>query len=560
MVQGQDRLDIYPLVSRLSPDDTTLSLQITLGRVPLEGELVRLSLHHLHRCITEADLVLRAGTTWYQYELGIPWSSLPEGCIGLGVIATDGLEQAYTAIDVGTCSIRYGFVSDFTTDDRLRESAVIENLLRNHITHVQFYDWHYRPHQFAPDDPQCLCYEDTMGKSVDLHTVRSLLDRMHLAHMKGLGYGAVYAAGREYLAAHPQEALYDSAGNTFDLIDTFFIMNLANRLWCDHLIEQYRHAVEQVGFDGIHMDTYGYPKEGWGYEHGGMQHKQHVKLEREFVKLIDRWAAHGDENIFNNVGGWPAGLTASADQAACYIEVWEPHTCYRHLRSLIQTAAAAGRPVILAAYLVPFRQPHTPEVLASALYLIAEVSAAGATSLLLGQEHAILRAPYYSDYGILTPEEAQRITDLYDMQVRYQELLYSPDLQDITESHALGADREFAITTDPQWPVTIEGEPNGIHAVVKRSDHRVVINLINMIDQVDACWNAPKHPCSTRPALQLMIPRYGTGMRIWWCSPEHSLLNPIELGLTPCEGVRGPSVSCTIEELPLWSLIWCDWE
>ncbi len=555
MDHRQDRLSIYPLVSRLEPDDTTLTLQITLGRVPTEGEWVRLSLYHLHRCIRENELLLRAGQQHYQYELDLPRSELPEGCIGLGITAADALEQACTAVDLGTCSIRYGFVSDFTTDDLSREPAVMENLLKHHITHVQFYDWHYRPHQYAPDDPQESCYEDMMGKPIDLHTVRSLLERLHRVRMKGLGYGAVYAAGREYLSAHPEEALYDLEGNTFDLIDTFFIMNPANHRWCDHLIEQYRYAVEQLGFDGIHMDTYGYPKVGWGYEL-----KQPVRLEREFVKLIDRWAAHGDENIFNNVGGWPAGLTAAADQAACYIEVWEPHTCYRHLRSLIQRAAVAGKPVILAAYLAPFRQEHTPEVLASALYLNAEVSAAGATSLLLGQEHALLTAPYYSDYGVLTPEEAQLITDQYDMQVRYQELLYSPDLQDITESHALGADREFGITTDPRWPVSIEGEPNGIHAVVKRSDHRVVINLINMIDQVDACWNAPKHPCSTRPALQLMIPKYGTGMRIWWCSPEHSLLNPTELEITPCEGVRGPSVSCTIEELPLWSLIWCDWE
>ncbi len=127
-------------------------------------------------------------------------------------------------------------------------------------------------------------------------------------------------------------------------------MDLDSPGWRENILKQYRYAVDTVGFDGIHMDTYGYPKSGWGYK----SESSH-SLEGSFISFIEEWGRHGDENIFNNVGGWPAKSTASEDQEACYIEVWEPHRRYHHLRTMIGEVLPAGKPVIIAAYLEPFK-------------------------------------------------------------------------------------------------------------------------------------------------------------------------------------------------------------
>lgn len=79
--------------------------------------------------------------------------------------------------------------------------------------------------------------------------------------MKTLGYGAVYAASESYYREHPEQALYTSCGEPFRFIDIFYIMNIKNdNPWHYHIIEEYAEAVKKAGFDGIHMDTYGFPR------------------------------------------------------------------------------------------------------------------------------------------------------------------------------------------------------------------------------------------------------------------------------------------------------------
>jgi dextranase len=341
-------------------------------------------------------------------------------------------------------------------------------------------------------------------------------------------------------------------------------MNLENRQWREHLIRQYAYAVEDVGFDGIHMDTYGYPKSGWGYDSDDDTQMKYYDLQSQFVSIINTWARHGDVNIFNNVGGWPAEATAAANQEACYIEVWPPHTRYHHLRSLIQSAKRRHKPVILAAYLEPFKKrdeenSRTSTPVESARVLTAIASSLGATTLLLGEDGAVLTQPYYSDYSRLTDEEKEIMRRYYDHQVRFRELLFAPEAEDITESHGLGENREFSLqATDPEVPVTHDGEPGSIMAVITRSKKRIVINLINLIDQMDDLWNAEKPACSSRPAVTIQIPKYSHGMRVFCCSADSQPAKVQQLPIKDIAGVRGPSLECTIDHLSEWTTIWCE--
>jgi dextranase len=393
-----------------------------------------------------------------------------------------------------------------------------------------------------------------------------LIQEIQYSGIRALGYGAVYAATKQYLDAHPRQGLYDINGKPYDLIDTFFIMNLDNRQWREHLLKQYTYAVEEVGFDGIHMDTYGYPKSGWGYESDEDTQMKYYDLQSQFVDVINEWARHGDENIFNNVGGWPAEVTAAANQEACYIEVWPPHTRYHHLRSLIQNAKRQHKPVILAAYLEPFKKRYeensrTSAPVESARLLTAIASSLGATTLLLGEDGAVLTQPYYSDYSQLTDEEAEFMRRYYDHQVRFRELFYDPDAEDITESHGLGENREFSIIpTDPETPVTHDGEPGSIMVVITRTQKRIVIHLINLIDQENDLWNAEKSACSSQPEITIQIPKYRHSMRVFCCSADSQPAEIQQLPIKDIAGVRGPSVECRFNHLSLWTTIWCELE
>ena len=145
------------------------------------------------------------------------------------------------------------------------------------------------------------------------------------------------------------------------MTDIFCIMNISEQSpWHHHSIGEYRKAVEQVGFDGIHMDTYGYPKTGFS-RLGGEPKLE--RLDEQFPALINNTRRELEQSkddvclIFNNVGNWPVDTVGAAAQDAIYVEVWKPYERYHHIREIIAWAQrhGGGKPVILAAYLVPFR-------------------------------------------------------------------------------------------------------------------------------------------------------------------------------------------------------------
>jgi dextranase len=466
-----------------------------------------------------------------------------------------------SAIDRGNGPVRYGFLSDFSPQDADTRALAIDFLLANHITHVQFYDWSFRPHQYRPaltaGTLETTVYRDTMGKTIDLKVVRDLIAALHSQRMLALGYGAVYAATEEYLQNHPEQALYDREGHPIDLIGKFFIMNCAEQgPWCQRILDQYRYAVEQVGFDGIHMDTYGFPKSAWDSA-GNL-----VNLCTQFVSLIDAWASHGDVNIFNNVGGWPAEATGQAAQAAVYIEVWDPHTKYRHIRQLIKDARRSAKPVVLAAYLEPFKHRTNGTLGALRAYqlLSAAICAYGATHLIFGERGAVLTQPYYSDYTLLTVFEQRVVRQYNDFQVRYRELLYDSTFVEITESHVLGENREFSIEVQEVGTsrVSFDGEAGTVWAIVHRNEQRIVVNLINLVDQIDSMWNTGKQEVTTSPAVRIQIPWYAPSMRIFVASPDTAQGDAQELSWTEAKGPRTSACEVVVENLMTWSVLWVE--
>ncbi|NCB31829.1 MAG: hypothetical protein EOM66_10535, partial [Clostridia bacterium] len=371
----------------------------------------------------------------YQYARNetIILPPLPAGGYGVHARLMRGdelVEEAFTAVDVDGTAVRYGFLSDFLPED----DADVESMAKYHITHVQFYDWSYRHDTLVPP---CEEYSDMMGKHNSLPVIRQKITACHRHGMLAMAYGAVYAASREFWERHREWGLYASGQTPMVFIDTFYYMDVSSP-WRKHLIEQYKAALRHVGFDGVHMDTYGEPKRALSVK------GEPRELEADLPVLIAdaaqaiRKTGREPHLIFNNVGAWPVEATCLQPQEAVYMELWPPMDQYRHLRGAVQSARRGGKPVVLAAYSAPFRNDTPQRALYSELILSFAIALQGATQLFLGEENAVVTQGYYADYARLTAWQMERIKAYQDFFVRYQELLMDASLRDVSLTHAGG--------------------------------------------------------------------------------------------------------------------------
>lgn len=227
-------------------------------------------------------------------------------------VRTQVMSSAFDVVSNWRKSPRYGFLSDFYSEDA-GDWADIESLNKLHINMVQFYDWMYKHDQLVPPMME---YTDLMGRTLNREVVQEKISLCHQYGMKAIAYGAVYAASKDYYDQHKDSALYDRKGQVLDFIDIFYIMNIAqDSPWHDHIINQYRQAIEQMDFDGIHMDTYGSPKTAVSRLNND---ERVIRLEEHFPILINNTRSVLEASkkdiglIFNNVGNWPVDTVALA--------------------------------------------------------------------------------------------------------------------------------------------------------------------------------------------------------------------------------------------------------
>ncbi|MBI9103958.1 MAG: hypothetical protein JEY99_16190 [Spirochaetales bacterium] len=535
-----------------------------------EEACLRVRIYHLHRLIHETEVDIKteisiSGIRSFVISILLPVELLPEGSRGFGCICellekgeiTGQGETAFDLADSESPVLRYGFLCDFRINDRMKSEESLNFLSEFHMTHVQFYDWTCRHHEYKGMEE---VYNDTMGKEIDLRLVKDEITGCRNRGMAALGYGAVYAAGEEYLITHPREALRDCEGEAFNLIDKFFIMDIREGSeWRKCLMNQYRYALEDVGFDGIHMDTYGFPKRAFGL---GDRGQSLIYLEDHFAGLIDETRdVLGDEAtlIFNNVGNWPVHATGPAHQDAIYIEVWDPYDTYSHIRQIIIAASSYKKPVILAAYLAPFRlEPDHGGTgsLYSALILHGAIVSLGASHLFLGEDGNALTQGYYNDYSKLRSDERERILKYYDFQVRYLDLFLDPFLVEISETHTAGENREYFFEGAE---TSADGRPGRVWTIVRESRGRRVISLINLTGQEESFWNRGKSEPSEIMGFSLDFPldrpEGEQGLSAFFASPDINDGSMMILNVERVRNERGPAGSIRIKDLPLWSVI-----
>lgn len=547
-------LEVWPARAQFRPGEpvTLHVVGAPRGRRPLQVRVLRLGEPVIE--LDDAD----PGRVAFQ----LPAGPVPAG---YAVAAQVDGARATTAFDVAehwSDAPRYGFFADFPPDEPPEESRRrADELLRLHLNVVQCYDWAPNHHTYFP--PGETEFVDVLGRRISHTVVRRKVELAHERGIAALGYGALYGAEADFSTAHPDWLLHDGTGQPLRLADLFYLQDIsAGSPWRPWIVEQYRQAVRRLGFDGIHIDQYGFPKRARSRATGGWRELDLAACLPGFVEeaaaavLAER---PDGGSIFNCVNAWPVdAMPAVTSDAATYLEVWEPHTSYRDLYQLVQRARALrpAKQVILAAYLSPFHpdRERGPGALTGFRLASAAIHASGGFHLIAGEGGALLADPYYPRYGRLDPAERAVVRRYLDFVVRSTELLHLADpWPDIAWSH-VGPTNDAIVLDHPELDRYGAGARPGSVWVIGREHGRLTsLQLVNLCGIASEEWNVDQpEPPRALAGVELRVRVTGEVTGVWWDTPDDEVGVPRAL---PFE-VSGGLLRFRVPRIGYWSAVW----
>lgn len=468
---------------------------------------------------------------------------------------------AYDVADHWRRAPRYGFLSDFDQEE-LGRLEDIEFLNKFHLNIIQFYDWMYRHDDLIPQADEFI---DPMGRSLSYKVVREKIDAVHQKGMAALAYGAVYASLKDFHDKHQDWGLYNNNGDPYHLIELFYIMDISpGSDWNEHIISEFRKVIT-AGFDGIHMDQYGFPKKAFRYADGK---RELVDLAACYPMLINQTKKNLLEVnpevglIFNNVSNYPVHTTANANQDAVYIEVWPPVIHLRELKGLIDRGRelSGDKHVILSAYLPAFKTKENDELIEAengALLTMATIFASGGYHLLIGEGNHVLTEAYYPSYGKMRHEFMEEVRRYYDFIVRYGKLLYDHSLMDLSMFNTGGINTEIKFQGDV--PFTPNGDLHTVWTIIKELPDYQIIHLINLAGLENDYW---EHGKKQRPKEQkeitctVLIEKEIQG--VYLASPDFESTLPAALDYQVVHHEHGKAIHFTIPSLQIWDMVYIE--
>ncbi len=517
-------VDCYPAHGTFSPGESIRFV------VKIEGErgetaVIHLSIIHLTQTINTLTQAVTLQNSKQRFNL--EWPAPPDAPRGYGVTAelhdqsdtlVDSIATAFDILPDWTNFPRYGFLTDFTPD-RADIDATLDALVQFHVNGLQFYDWQYRHDSLLPPESD---YIDPLGRVLSLNTVREFIEAAHVHGMAAMPYLAVYAASVKFWQAHPEWALYDSDGQPITFEDFLGLMDpTPGSPWIEHLRGECGKILAQLPFDGLHVDQYGDPKEGFNAV------GDPVDIPAAFAAFIHSLKETRPQVavVFNAVGNWPIEALAAAPQDFVYIEIWPPDVYYHDVRRIMADARtmSGGKPVVIALYL-PASRPENV-CLADAL-----IFSLGGSRIELGEQAQLLADPYFPKHQALSPDLKRTLRRYYDFVVRYGELL--GPTADLLE--------KYEVMTPP-----------GVWTVVRSCSGWFVLSLINMSGLGDPRWDEAQSEPTMLTAVPVQINLVQSIHQAWWASPDL-----VDMGLASLPWtVDNETVSITLPKLDHWAII-----
>lgn len=562
-----NRLQITPNKGQYRPgEEVILHLRLNVEHhVPLAYQW---GLFDLECPIRFGEGTFEVGATGEQVSrILISDLSTHSGAYGVFVTTTDGngsIHEAETAFDVAAHwneAPRYGFLSDFSPGEG-DDSSDIDFLNRHHINVVQFYDWMYRHDQLVPDSDEFI---DPLGRSTSLKVVREKIAGLQKHGIASMAYAAIYASLRDYLDKYPEQGLYRNDGEPYSLANFFYIMDISvDSEWTEHIIREFLKVID-LGFSGLHLDQYGFPKKAIRKVNGYSEVVSLKDLYPPFINRTRKAVAQKSPDIgliFNNVSNYPIHTTAAADQDVMYIEVWDPMLHLRDVKSLIDRARElSNKQVILAAYLPTFH-PERPiaqeEAEIGAQITMATIFASGGYHLLLGEHENVLSEAYYPKYGKISDVFKVTLGHYYDFIVMYRNLLYDLQLEDISMTFTGGINTEVTLSNE-EAVFTPNQQLNSVWTIVKEKPGYLIIHAINLCGLDNDIWdkgkkNTPKVITDIEIKVEVLEEIEG----VYWTSPDGTSIqaNQLEYDWVQRDEYNGLYIRFTLPSLTYWSMVY----
>lgn len=473
--------------------------------------------------------------------------------VGSYIITIGGYQGAFSIDENVNDSVLYGFLSDF---DQSSSGKEIESLSRLHINTVQFYDWMFRHDDLiSKEDKYC----NPMDRKISLNVIRDKIKRCLKLGMRPFAYGAIYSATEKIFKQHPEWGLYTIDKKPLKFADWLYYMNISeSNGWSDFITEEFTKAVKEVGFKGIHMDTYGFPKTGCDYKGNIVFLSEEIPLLMEKVQKSLKKYNPKNGIIFNAVNDWPTETVSKCSEAA-YIEVWPPHDSYFDLFLLIKKAKLLGHEnVVLACYMEPFRDKNQNIAENAWKLTFAAITSAGGTQLVMGEENSLLSNSYYADYSVLRDSFVSTTIRYFDFIIAYKEMLYKNKGMDVSFLSSGGINEDIVFSSK-----SAKFSPNGasdtVWTIIKESGSRITCQLINIIGN-NNFWNKGKETPVLVKDIIVKIRLNRVVTRIWMASPDFEDICAIQLNFNYDIIDQGRLYSVKIPKLMFWTMVVIDME
>ena len=368
-----------------------------------------------------------------------------------------------------------GFVTSF--DDASRD-GVLAWLRDLRCTVVQVYDWMDSYSTALSSSNQ---YEDPLGREIDRSSLERLIEAIKTEGAVAQAYAPVIAAGEDLAFEHEEWRLFRNDAEPESLGDLLEIMDPRNAEWQQHWIENYGGAADVLGFNGFHLDTYGYPRDARSFNGDRVDMAQGYA---SFVEAV-RQARPNEVLSFNQVNGVPRGFEPPTSPSFRYVEVWPPNDRWRHLEGLL--SRSAGRRErhgdTLALYPPVWNEERT-KALRTCVLSEAVTTILGANVLIWGDIDGVLSHPYYVNHETLDESERARALEWHRFALRTRDLFRASS---DTSWYEL-SDENASVTVSWAGPTSPEPEGGSLFARVIRGEDLIVVSLLDLSGSDKGSW------------------------------------------------------------------------
>jgi dextranase len=427
------------------------------------------------------------------------WAGLPTGTHVLEIFSDEGTLLGDELFGVRRFAGEDPVMGFATSFDRDAQDSVLSWLGDLRCTVVQIYDWMDSYSSPLATTPQ---YEDPLGRSITTAALEELIEGIKARGTVAQAYAPVVAADEELAQAHNEWRLFRNDQNPQSLGDLLQIMDPGNAQWQKYWVQSYGHAANVLGFNGLHLDTYGYPRSGFDLQGNAVDVEAGYE---SFVAMVRRCRPE-DLISFNQVNGVPRGFVSLETPSFRYVEVWPPNDKWRHLEGLLERSLGEypAQGDTLSLY-PPVWSGARNDALRTCVLSEAVTTMLGCNLLMWGDDDGVLSNPYYVEHEHLSEHERGEALGWHRFALRCRDLFrHGTD----TSWYEL-SDENAAVTVS--WDGVSGPEPNeaSLFVRVRRTDRSVVIGLLDLTGSSDGSWTSGSVPgrCSSvEVSLLLSVP------------------------------------------------------